>query len=61
MQMNLNEQIICYLDDKDRVIGMKIDGKYSAVIYPITREEALKTVNRYWSGRKAEFVIGRLA
>jgi hypothetical protein len=54
-------EIICYLDDKDRVIGMKIDGKYSAVIYPITREEALKTVNRYWPGRKAEFVIGRLA
>jgi hypothetical protein len=45
-----------FLDAKERVIKVEIDGKPSKLAYPLSREEAQRFAERFWSTHDIEWI-----
>jgi hypothetical protein len=45
-----------FLDAKERVIKVEIDGNPSKLAYPLSREEAQRFAKRSWSTHEIEWI-----
>jgi|HubBroStandDraft_4_1064222.scaffolds.fasta_scaffold481141_1 hypothetical protein len=45
-----------FLDAKERVIKVEIDGKPSKLPHPLSREEAQRFAKRFWSTHDIEWI-----
>jgi hypothetical protein len=48
-------EVVFYMDFRDKVMWAEIDGKRSSVL-PMSREDAIKAAQRYWPGREIRWV-----